>query len=213
MPIELTMPSPTRAMIVSSVAPPTNRSRFERTVTRAFTFTPMPSWATPSMVVLAHVGAGRVDDLRVDAGADGFEHGLAGALGGEIDGAGAVEIERDAGFVRGDEREDDLVHVAAGEIMRFERIARDIDAGFDRGDAGIDDHSNRHFAQTHPEHFEQSHRRVREPRAEPKIEESENKNEKDKREEREDAEADQIERFHARTLAEGGPARKVLSRR
>ena len=38
------MPSPTRAMMVSSVAPPTNRSRFERTVTRARTFTPMNVW-------------------------------------------------------------------------------------------------------------------------------------------------------------------------
>src|SRR5436190_949409 len=35
------MPSPTRAMMVSSVAPPTNRSRCERTVTRAFTLAPM----------------------------------------------------------------------------------------------------------------------------------------------------------------------------
>ncbi len=34
-PIEDTMPSPTRAMIVSSPAPPTNRSRLARTVTRA----------------------------------------------------------------------------------------------------------------------------------------------------------------------------------
>jgi lipoyl synthase len=36
-PIAVTMPSPTRAMIVSSVAPPTSRSMFVRTVTRAFT--------------------------------------------------------------------------------------------------------------------------------------------------------------------------------
>ncbi len=33
--IEVTIPSFTRAMIVSSVAPPTNRSRLVRTVTRA----------------------------------------------------------------------------------------------------------------------------------------------------------------------------------
>ena len=36
-PIALTMPSPTRATIVSSVAPPMSWSRFARTVTRAFT--------------------------------------------------------------------------------------------------------------------------------------------------------------------------------
>ena len=40
-------------MIVSSVAPPTKRSRFVRTVTRAFTFTPMPSFATASIVLSA----------------------------------------------------------------------------------------------------------------------------------------------------------------
>src|SRR4029453_13256650 len=52
------IPSPTRAMIVSSVAPPTNRSRCERTVTRAFTFTPMPSCATPSIVPRPIAGLG-----------------------------------------------------------------------------------------------------------------------------------------------------------
>ena len=57
-PIALTIPSPTRAMIVSSVAPPTNRSRCERTVTRALTFTPMPSCATPSIVVRPMFGLG-----------------------------------------------------------------------------------------------------------------------------------------------------------
>ena len=130
---------------------------------------------------------GHVDHFRVDAGADRFEDGLAGAFRREIDRAGAVEIERDAGFVRGDEGEDDMVDIAAREIMGFERIARDVDAGFDRGDAVIDDHTDRHFAQTHPEHFEQSDRRVRESRAEPKIEESENDNAKDEGEERDDA--------------------------
>ena len=37
-PIALTIPSPTRAMIVSSVAPPISRCRLARTVTRALTF-------------------------------------------------------------------------------------------------------------------------------------------------------------------------------
>ena len=45
------MPSPTRAMIVSSVAPPTRLLMFVRTVTRAFTFSWMPSCATPSMLL------------------------------------------------------------------------------------------------------------------------------------------------------------------
>ena len=49
-PIALTMPSPTRAMIVSSVAPPMSWSRFARTVTRAFTLSWMPFLATASSV-------------------------------------------------------------------------------------------------------------------------------------------------------------------
>src|SRR5918912_932063 len=61
------MPSPTRAMIVSSVAPPTKRSRCERTVTRAFTFTPMPSLATPSMVArpIAALGTSMIFGLML----------------------------------------------------------------------------------------------------------------------------------------------------
>ena len=55
----VTMPSPTRAMIVSSVAPPTNRSRLVRTVTRAAALMTMPSLATPSMVVLPVAGLGQ----------------------------------------------------------------------------------------------------------------------------------------------------------
>jgi len=55
----VTMPSPTRAMMVSSCAPPTKRSRFVRTVTRALTFTWMPSLATASMVVRPLAGFGQ----------------------------------------------------------------------------------------------------------------------------------------------------------
>jgi hypothetical protein len=45
-PIEETVPSPTRAMIVSSPAPPTRRSMLARTVTRATAITWIPSFAT-----------------------------------------------------------------------------------------------------------------------------------------------------------------------
>ena len=45
-----TIPSPTRAIIVSSVAPPTRRSMFVRTVTRARDCNWMPSFATAEMV-------------------------------------------------------------------------------------------------------------------------------------------------------------------
>ena len=45
------MPSPTRAMIVSSVAPPINCSMFVRTVTRARTFSSTPFLAMALSVV------------------------------------------------------------------------------------------------------------------------------------------------------------------
>jgi len=48
-PMVVTMPSPTRAMIVSSPAPPTRRSMLARTVTRAVAFTWMPSLATAAI--------------------------------------------------------------------------------------------------------------------------------------------------------------------
>ena len=44
-PTVVTMPSPTRATIVSSPAPPTSRSMFARTVTRALARSSMPSFA------------------------------------------------------------------------------------------------------------------------------------------------------------------------
>jgi hypothetical protein len=58
-PMALTIPSPTRAMIVSSVAPPTRRSRLVRTVTLALTFNWMPFLATPSMLCRPELGSGQ----------------------------------------------------------------------------------------------------------------------------------------------------------
>ncbi len=45
-PIVETIPSPTRARIVSTPAPPTNRWMLARTVTRAVAISWMPSFAT-----------------------------------------------------------------------------------------------------------------------------------------------------------------------
>ena len=55
----VTMPSPTRAMIVSSVAPPIRRGRYERTVTRARALSWMPSCATASTVARPCCGLGQ----------------------------------------------------------------------------------------------------------------------------------------------------------
>ncbi len=102
-----------------------------------------------------------------------------------------------------------MIDVTTREVMRFERIARDIDAGFDCGDAVIDNHSYRHFAQTHSEHFYESYRSVRHARSEPKSEESENENAENEREQRDDRDANKIKRFHGAEVSEGGSARKV----
>src|SRR6266496_3029257 len=48
----------------------------------------------------AHVWARSVDYLRIDARAHCFQNRLASSLGGKIDGAGTVEIERDACLIR-----------------------------------------------------------------------------------------------------------------
>ena len=104
----------------------------------------------------------------------GFEDGLAGAFGRKIDRTGAVEIERDAGLVRRNEREDDVAHVATRKVMRLERIARDVDPRFHGGDPVVDDQADRDFAQTHSDHFADADRRVCDPCAQPETEEIEN---------------------------------------
>ena len=58
-PMVETMPSPTRAMIVSSPAPPTRRAMFVRTVTRALARTWMPSFATAATSLLPLAGSGQ----------------------------------------------------------------------------------------------------------------------------------------------------------
>src|SRR5439155_23467115 len=136
------------------------------------------------------------------AGAHRLEHGLAGTFRREIDRAGAVEIERDAGFVRRDQSEDDLPDVAAGKVVGFEWVARNLATRFDRGDAVIHDHSNRDLAQQHSDHLAEAHRCVRDSSANPEAEEIEEDDAKDESEQREDCDADEIERFHGGTLAE-----------
>jgi hypothetical protein len=59
LPIVDTMPSPTRAMIVSSPAPPTRRLMFVRTVTRALASTWMPFLATAATSLLPEAGLGQ----------------------------------------------------------------------------------------------------------------------------------------------------------
>jgi hypothetical protein len=90
----------------------------------------------------AHRRVGHIDHFGIDAGAHRFQHRFARALGREVDGAGAIEIERDAGLVRRDQREDHLAHISPRQVMRFQWIAGNFDSGFYCSDSIVDNHSN-----------------------------------------------------------------------
>ena len=74
--------------------------------------------------------ARRVDDFGIDARAHRFQNRFACSFGGQIDGAGPIEVERNAGLVRGDQGKNHVAHVATRQIMRLEWIAVDVQAGF-----------------------------------------------------------------------------------
>src|SRR6185369_627980 len=98
-------------------------------------------------------GVGAVDDAGIDGSLDGFEHGLAGAFGGKVDGAGAVEVEGDAGLARGNEGLDHHLNVAAGQEVRGKIVDSDVEAAFDGGDAVIDDETDGDAAQAQGDEF------------------------------------------------------------
>ena len=150
----------------------------------------------------AHVRVRAVDDLWIDAGAHGFEDGLAGAFASEVDGAGAVVVERDARFVRRDEGEHDVRHLTTGQEVRFELVGIDGDTGFGGGDACIDDEGVRHASQPHGEQRGETHRRIRNASAEPEIEKLRDEEEENKGDDNGDANTEDFERFHGRW--EGG---------
>ena len=123
------------------------------------------------LAATAHLRVGAVDDFGVDAGADGFDDGFAGAFDGEVDGASAVEIQRDAGFVCGDEGKDDLGDVATSEVMGLKGIGENRNAGLGRSDAGVHDQGIRHAAQPHGDEGGDADRGVGDACSEPDIEE------------------------------------------
>ena len=106
-PIEVMMPSPTRAMIVSSVAPPINclqvgahgHAGADLQLDAVF-----GDRAQRRLLRLLRVGA--VDHFGVDARPHRFQH----VATGQVDGRRAVEVEIDVGPVRRDDR---LNHVPA----------------------------------------------------------------------------------------------------
>ena len=109
----VTIPSPTRAMIVSSVAPPTSRSMFVRTVTRALALSWMPSLATASTVWRPLVGSGQ----SMTFGLTLVWIASSTLRPGQVDGGGPLPRQRDVGPVGGDQGPDDVRHVAAGQVV------------------------------------------------------------------------------------------------
>ena len=71
---------------------------------------------------------GALDDFRVDGSADGFEHRLASAFSGEVNGAGALPVEGDVGLACGDKRLNGLDDVTLGEVVGFKVVGTDLDA-------------------------------------------------------------------------------------
>ena len=120
---------------------------------------PMPSLATPSMVARPMAGLGQSMTFGLTLVVHGLEHGLAGAAVARSMAQARLKVERDARFVRGDERLDRVLDIAAGQVVGLEQVGRDVDPGFDRGDAGIDDEGGRHAAKAHPDELAHAYRR------------------------------------------------------
>jgi hypothetical protein len=135
----------------------------------------------------AHVRMRAIDDLGIDAGAHGFEDSLACAFAGEVDGASAIVVERDAGLVSGDEGQHDMRDLATCQEVRLKLVGVDRDARFGGGDARIDDHGIRHATQPHGEECGETDRRVRDPGTQPEIEEFGNDQEQNERDDDHDA--------------------------
>src|SRR4026208_814434 len=70
-----------------------------------------------------HVWARRVDDLWINTRPHRFQHCLASAFRGKVDGASAIEIERNACLISGNQGKNHVAHVAARKVMRFKRVA------------------------------------------------------------------------------------------
>ena len=116
------IPSPTRAITVSSVAPPISCNRFVRTVTRAFDshFDSVLSNRTQCRLAAAtHVGT--IDHFRMNA----RPHRVVNVASRQIDGRGTIKVQINHRSVRGDDRRDHLQHVTPRQIMCFKSSSAD----------------------------------------------------------------------------------------
>ena len=116
-PIVLTMPSPTRAMIVSSPAPPTSRSMFVRTVTRETAMSWIPSFATAAMRAVS-ITLG-ITDIFTASNTSRPARSMAAAR---------LKRHRDVRLVRRDHGVHDVDDVAAGQVVGFQIVDGDVAA-------------------------------------------------------------------------------------
>lgn len=144
------------------------------------------------LAAAAHFRVRAVDDFGVNAGADSFDDGFAGAFDGEVDGASAVEIQRDAGFVCGDEGKDNLGDVATSKVVGLKGIGENGDAGFGRSDAGVHDEGIRHAAQPHGDEGGDADRGVGDAGSEPDVEEFANDEQQDECEDEGDGDEEEL---------------------
>ena len=101
-----------------------------------------------------------IDHLGINGGAHGLDDALAGALGREVNRAGAVPAELDARLLRRDERLDCGHDVAARLIVRGDLIRVHLDAGADRGDTRVHNQTVGDAREFQRDQFRQRHGRA-----------------------------------------------------
>jgi hypothetical protein len=175
-PIDVMIPSPTRAIRADGDAGPDLEFHavFRHGRERRF----------------AAGAIGAVDHLRVDARL----HGIKNVAAGQVDGAGAVEVEVEVGAMGGDEGPDHTRHVAAGEVVGLEAASRDVaaDSRLRGHDLRLHDRAGIHLAQAHAQELEKRDGRLRPEGLKPELPVVEDQQEQREREQAEhEAQADE----------------------
>src|SRR5438046_9037215 len=80
--------------------------------------------------------------------------------------------------------------------MRFERVAANVKTSLHCRDAVVDNKSDGDFAQSHSDHFAETHRRIGDSRPDPETEEAKNDDPKHDREDRQSCYSDKTKQLH-----------------
>ena len=131
----------------------------------------MPFLATASSVGRLLFFGRAVDHPRIDARLHGFQN----VAPGQVDRRRPLEVEvDDLRLAGGDHRANHQRHVAAGQIVGFERLGRDalavVQAGLHRHDLAARDHRRVHLAKRHPQQVEDADPRAGRDRLNPQPE-------------------------------------------